>query len=165
MSTQSVRETAEVLAIADASLPRAIRLIDEKLIKKTPTAVPGHCLIGPLKVLGLPMFTNSKLSTCHRLPDGLPRYVTDIRENTKSSPPLLQGARERGVGVWEECGWREEGAVMRPVVWDHGVRLTFLIHRSASQCAAWIYKLERTCSTITTSDLRALTSAWDQSSG
>lgn len=109
-------------------------LIDEELIKKTPTVVLRHHLTAPLRVLGLPMSTNLNLSTCHCVGDGLLRYVTDIGENTRANVLSSKGAR-RGVVA---SGREEE-------VWDHGVRLTLVIHCPASQCAAWIYKLERTC--------------------
>lgn len=73
-----------------------MNLIDEKLIKKTPTAVLRHCLTGSLGVLGLPMFTNLKLSTCHCVRDGLLCYVTDIWENTKPNVLSSKGARRGG---------------------------------------------------------------------
>lgn len=116
------------------SCPFAMNLIDETLIKKTPTVVLRHCLTASLRVWGPPMFTNLNLSTCHCVRDGLLCYVTDIRENTKPNVLSSKGAR-RG----EMASGREEE------VWDHGVRLTLLIHCPVSQCAAWIYKLEHTC--------------------
>lgn len=111
-----------------------MNLIDEKLIKMTPTVVLRHCLTASLRVLGLPMFTNLNLCTCHCVRDGLLCYVPDIGENT--APNVLSS---KGAGGWRVGGKREEE------VWETGVRLTLLIHCPASQCAAWIYKLEPTC--------------------
>lgn len=102
---QSVWESTEVLARGDAAfLSLAMNLIDEKLIKKTPTAVLRHCLTGSLGVLGLPMFTNLKLSTCHCVRDGLLCYVTDIRENAKPNVLSSKGGEEGWLGEWEGRG-------------------------------------------------------------
>ena len=121
--------------------PFLIKLIDERLIKKTPTTVPGHCLIGPLEVLGLPVFTNLKLSACHWLPDGLLCYVTDVRKTPK--PPFSEGWVGGG-GDEEEGGGR---CILESGITVCDWRSWFIIR------AVWIYTVEHTCSMTTTSDL------------
>lgn len=76
--------------------------IDERLAikgKKTPTAVPCHCLTGLLEVSGPHMFTKLKLSACHWLPDGRRCYVTDIRKTTKLKPLFFSSEGMRGWGA------------------------------------------------------------------
>lgn len=140
-----------------------IKLIDERLIKKRPRQFQVTVWQACFEVLGLPMFTN--LSCLHVID-----FLMDCSATWQKSGKLqnqtsflkgMRGGRFRG---WEEEG-RRRSEVMRSVVWDHYVWLTFLIHHPATTRAAWIYKLEHTCSAIKTSDLRQLTSACYQSSG
>ncbi len=59
-----------------------------KAHQKTPTTVPGHCLTGLLELLGLPMFTNLKLS----LTSWWTALLRDRhQENSKTKRPLVGG--------------------------------------------------------------------------
>lgn len=154
MTRESVQEYIEVFALVGFVLPCPflswlMKGSSKNKQKKTPTTVPGHCLTGLLEVLGLPMFTNLKLS-CHWRPWWTALLRDRHRENTKA---FFSQRVEGGLMSGRSMGGGGRGG-MHPVVRDHCVRLTFLIHRPTITWAAWIYKLEHTCSTITTSDLQ-----------